>query len=166
MKKDRRLKTKNHQIKVLNLHRAYRVNESLVKKIAVSILRDRIPNNCSELGFIFLDDRKIRALNKKYKCEDRATDVLSFDLSATPVHKAVPLLGEIFISIDKARKNSKIFDTSLEEEFVLYVIHGILHLSGYDDESPKERVRMERKQEEILRNLCRKENLSTVLTRR
>ncbi|MFA6321329.1 MAG: rRNA maturation RNase YbeY [Candidatus Omnitrophota bacterium] len=151
---------------ILNLHRAYKINERLVKRIVTYILRRVFPGGKTELGFIFLTDRKIRTLNKKYKGEDRATDVLSFDLSVREAHSSVPLSGEIYISVDKARKNSKIFNTRFKEEFVLYVIHGILHLVGYDDESPKDRVRMEKKQEEMLKILCRKENLSKVLTRR
>ena len=75
-------------------------------------------------------------------------------------------MGEIFISIDKALANSKIFKTTLEEEFTLYVIHGILHLTGYDDESRTGRVKMEAKQGKILEEICKREDLSKVLTLR
>ena len=153
-------------VNILNLHHAYRVSERLIKKLAYYILKNQLKLPCAELSFVFLTDRKIKALNKRYKNEDRPTDVLSFDLSADRVRRNSPLMGEIIISIDKARKNSKIFATGFEEEFVLYIIHGILHLSGYDDESSKERARMESKQREILKVLCKRENLSKVLTPR
>ncbi|MDD5428559.1 MAG: rRNA maturation RNase YbeY [Candidatus Omnitrophica bacterium] len=154
------------KLRVLNLHPAYRVNERVVKKIALYVLRPFCARGSAEVGFIFLTDRKIRALNKRYKGENRPTDVLSFDLSSGRSRKVHPLLGEIFISIDRARDNAASFDTALEEEFVLYIIHGILHLTGYDDETSKARARMEKAQERILRDLCKRENLSKVLTPR
>ena len=145
------------QVRIINLHKAYKVNEPLVRKIAAYILKCCEKETEAELELVFLDNKQIRPLNKKYKGEDRPTDVLSFDLGG---------MGEIFISIDKALANSKIFKTALEEEFTLYIIHGILHLIGYDDETSRERARMERKQKKILRFLCKRENLSKVLTPR
>ena len=65
-----------------------------------------------------------------------------------------------------ALRNSRVFNMPLEKELVLYVIHGILHLFGYDDEKPKERLRMFRKQDSVLETLCAKISLSKVLTRR
>ena len=151
------------EVKVVNLHRRYKINERLVKKIAASILRHCAVGSNSKLEIVFLTDGAIRLLNKRYKGENRPTDVLSFDLGGG-------LFGtdlfsvEIFISIDTALKNSRLFGTTLPEEVVLYIIHGILHLTGYDDVTRKGRASMEEKQEEVLKRLCRKENLSKVLT--
>ena len=147
-------------VKIVNLHRAYKINGRLVEKIAARILGYCKARRDSGLEIVFLTDSGIRPLNKRYKREDRPTDVLSFGLSERP------LLGDIFISIDRARKNSKIFKSGLEEEVTRYVTHGILHLMGYDDRTGKARARMESKQEEILRKLCKRENLSKVLTPR
>ena len=147
-------------VKVVNLHRAYKVNRRLVERIAARILGYCKAPRDAELEIVFLTDDKIRPLNRRYKREDRPTDVLSFGLNACP------LLGDIFISIDSARKNSKIFKSDFKEEVTRYVIHGILHLMGYDDRTAKARARMERKQEEMLRKICKRENLSKVLTPR
>jgi len=68
--------------------------------------------------------------------------------------------------LDRALENSRIFGTKFEDEVVLYVIHGILHLSGYDDETHDKQRRMSKKQDEILKYLWKKENLSKVLTPR
>ena len=147
--------SKCQSVKVINLHKAYKVNEPLVRKIAARIILYCGKRALTELEFIFLSNRQIRPINKKFKGPDRATDVLSFDLGG---------VGAIFISIDKALTNSKIFKTTFEEEFILYVIHGILHLMGYDDENRKDRVKMEAKQSKILEEICKREVLSKVLT--
>ena len=139
------------------MHNGYRVNTRLVKRIVSHVLKYCKRFGTVELELVFLTNKGIRPLNKRYKNEDRPTDVLSFDLGG---------MGEIFVSIDKALANSKIFKTTLEEEFTLYVIHGILHLAGYDDESRIDRVKMEAKQSKILEEICKREDLSKVLTLR
>lgn len=142
---------------VSNLNKKHRINEKFVKKIVINILKILKKSSSTKLEIVFLNDRAIKPLNKRYKGVDRATDVLSFDLGSC---------GQILISSDMAMKNSRIFNTPLEEELVLYVIHGILHLFGYDDEKPKDRSKMFRKQDSILEILCAKIKLSEVLTRR
>ncbi|MCX5686357.1 MAG: rRNA maturation RNase YbeY [Candidatus Omnitrophica bacterium] len=145
------------KIRILNLHKKYRLNEPLIKKVIRRILKFCGRRKKIELGFVFLGDKAIAAVNKRYKFEGSPTDVLSFDLDAA---------GEIFISLDRALRNSRIFGTKFEDEITLYVIHGILHLSGYDDETPRDKRRMSKKQDEILKYLWKKENLSKVLTPR
>ena len=145
------------RVSVVNLHRGYGVNSSLVKRAVVSALNGCGRRGSSEIEIVFLTDKQIRSLNKRYKGEDSPTDVLSFDLDGT---------AEIFISIDKAGENSKLFKTTPGKEVTLYIIHGILHLAGYDDLTPKDRARMESRQDKILEAICKRENLSKVLTPR
>jgi len=146
----------NASIAVSNLNKKHRINERFVGEIARSVLKALKKEN-RELEIIFLSDKAIKPINEKYRQSDCATDVLSFDLGSC---------GEILISSDTALRNSRVFDTPFEKELVLYVIHGILHLFGYDDEKPKTRSRMLRKQGSILEMLCAKIRLSKVLTRR
>jgi metalloprotein, YbeY/UPF0054 family len=146
----------NSGIAVSNLNKKRKIDERSVANIARAILKI-LKKKKSKLEIIFLSDPAIKIVNKKYKQSNRATDVLSFDLGSC---------GQILISSDMALRNSRAFNTSLEEELVLYVIHGILHLFGYDDESLKERARMFKKQDSILEILCAKIDLSKVLTRR
>ena len=142
---------------VRNINKRYRVNERFIKKVAgEALLFLKKPLRGDKLEVIFLSDASIRPINKRYKGRDRSTDVLSFDLGQ---------LKEILISSDTAWKNSKRFNSSFENELVLYVIHGILHLSGYDDGTIPEKRRMSSKEEKILRRLCKSENLSKVLMR-
>ena len=146
----------NASIAVSNLNKKHRIDEKFVGEIARSVLK-AIKKENTELEIIFLSDAAIKRVNEKYKERNRATDVLSFDLGSCQ---------EILISSDMALRNSRIFNTPLEKELILYVIHGILHLFGYDDEKVMARARMFRKQDSILEMLCAKVRLSKVLTRR
>jgi len=143
-------------IAVSNLNKKHRINERFIEEIARSVLKVLKKQN-TELEIIFLSDAAIKPVNEKYRHSKSSTDVLSFDLGSC---------GQILISSDMALRNSLLFDTPLEKELVLYVVHGILHLFGYDDEKPKAGSRMFRKQDSIMEILCAKISLSKVLTRR
>ncbi|MFA5142939.1 MAG: rRNA maturation RNase YbeY [Candidatus Omnitrophota bacterium] len=153
------------EIEIINLHKRYNLNgaclKSVIKKILQCVNKSR---NMTSLDVVFMDDRAIKVLNKRYKGRNRPTDVLSFEFQDEPAKKA--FAGEVIISVDRARENSKVFGTDFKAELVLYVIHGILHLFGYDDMSEAKRRVMRRKESEILRYLCTRENLSKVLTPR
>ena len=142
---------------VSNLNKRHKLNERLIKEIAAGILKILKLSPNTKLDIVFLSDRAIEPFNRLYKKQNSATDVLSFDLG---------LCGQILISSDMALRNSCTFNTSFESELVLYLIHGILHLFGYDDRRPKEKLRMFKKQDSVLERLCAKIELSKVLTRR
>ncbi|MBI5123805.1 MAG: rRNA maturation RNase YbeY [Candidatus Omnitrophica bacterium] len=153
------------KIKVLNLNESYSLCEDFIKKIVLFVLNFLKKPQEIDLEIIFLDDDSIRRLNKRYKRKDLPTDVLSFKIDRREFG-VDEFLGEILISADRAFHNAKIFESSFERELALYVIHGILHLLGYDDEKNKDRVVMRKIEQEILCHLCGKEDLSKVLTRR
>lgn len=79
----------------------------------------------------FVTDREIRALNRRFKRRDRATDVLSFES------------GDIVVSVDTARRQAREQDHSLRRELVHLALHGLLHLLGRDDDTAARRARME-----------------------
>ena len=90
------------------------------------------------LSIAVVSDRAIRPLNRRYLQHDYATDVLSFLLDSGPGW----LDGEIIVSADTAAAQAPQYGSSAEAELLLYVIHGSLHLVGYDDTTPTERKRM------------------------
>jgi len=107
----------------------------------------------ADLSFVFVTDRTIKALNKKYLQRNHATDVLAFDLSTDELSSKkskASLTGEIIISVEAAVKNAKLYHATLKAEITLYVIHGILHLLGYDDHSSSDIKRMRAKEQELL----------------
>ena len=151
------------KITVSNLNLRRKLNVNFIKKITRMVLRNiKRSRSRIDLDLVFLDDRAIRVFNKAYKGKDRPTDVLSFNINAEEL-KTGRTFGEVLISSDTAFRNSKAFKTNFEEEIALYVIHGILHLFGYEDETAGDRGKMFRLQERVLRALCGKEDLSKVL---
>ena len=118
--------------------------------------------NC-ELNISFMSSQRIRVYNRKYFKKDKATDVIAFPAGESIVsnHEARStkheFLGDIAISTDRAKHNAKIYGTSFLEETVLYVIHGVLHLLGYEDTSLEKRDLMKAKENEIFQRV--KKNL-------
>jgi probable rRNA maturation factor len=102
---------------------------------------------------VFCDNVFIRKLNRKFFKKSNPTDVISF-----PLHDTInpDYLGEIVISAEQAKKICNFYGKRWQEELVLYLIHGVLHLIGYNDINKKERARMERKQEEIFAKLLKR----------
>ena len=98
---------------------------------------------------IFIDDAYIRRLNREYRHLDRATDVLSFkmDDDTTPDQD---LLGEIYISMDRARDQAVRYHVSVDEELQRLIVHGCLHLLGYDHRRTAERRVMRQKEAHYL----------------
>jgi probable rRNA maturation factor len=96
-------------------------------------------------------DPTIHALNRQYRGKDKPTDVLSFPL-ADEIQPT--LLGDVVISVDTAAHQAQRRHHSLSEELQILLIHGILHLLGYDHEvSRSEAIRMHRKEREVMRML-------------
>lgn len=91
-------------------------------------------------------------MNKKYLGRAYATDVLAFDARehAGRAPARATLAGDIIISVDVARTNARLYGVPFTRELALYVIHGILHLLGYDDHTPRDVKRMRRKEQQLL----------------
>ncbi len=104
----------------------------------------------TELSILITSDEEIRELNRLYRNKDKATDVLSF-----PMGEEIggwKLLGDVVISIDTARVQAKELGISLEEEVKRLLIHGIVHLLGYDHELSKEEEKRFREMEEYIQS--------------
>jgi rRNA maturation RNase YbeY len=100
-----------------------------------------------ELSLALVTDPEIQILNRQYRGKDKPTDVLSFPLAdgLQPF-----LLGDVVISVETAARQAQRRGHSLREELQILLVHGILHLLGYDHEiSRSEAIRMRRKEEEV-----------------
>jgi probable rRNA maturation factor len=131
--------------------------------VAETLRRERVVPS-TEISVVLVDDPTIRRLNRRFLKRDRPTDVLSFPLAAArPAAKREPgnaasnhrhrLLGEIVISVDRARQQARAAGHSLRTEVALLAVHGVLHLTGYDDRHPSAAQRMHRREREILHAL-------------
>lgn len=96
-----------------------------------------------EISFALVDNEKIQMLNKRYRQIDRPTDVLSF-----PMDEEV--WGDVIISVEQAKNQACDYGHSLERELGYLAVHGILHLLGYDHNSPGEKEEMRQKEERVL----------------
>ncbi len=107
-----------------------------------------------EVALSFVDDEEIQMLNKQYRAIDQPTDVLSFpmedDFVPMAEEQSVPLLGDIIISVQTAKRQSEEYGHSLLREIGFLFVHGFLHLLGYDHQTDEEEAVMLEKQEEIL----------------
>lgn len=135
-------------IRVAILRRVIPVQETAVIRLARSVLlsEGRLKG---ELSISFVGKPLMRSLNKTYHGRDCLTDVLSFDLS----DGSDIIQADIYVSPDAAVSSSRVFGTSRRAELALYVIHGILHLCGYDDGSAREQKAMRQRETEYLEKL-------------
>ncbi|HTM68697.1 MAG TPA: rRNA maturation RNase YbeY [Candidatus Binatia bacterium] len=101
-----------------------------------------------------VDDRTVRALNRAYRGKDKVTDVLSFaygeGLPASARRQGSGELGDIVISLPQVRRQAKVIGRTIKAEFGLMVVHGSLHLLGYDHESLADETAMFALQQDIL----------------
>jgi probable rRNA maturation factor len=115
------------------------------EKIANAAVRPVYKN--SEVSITLIDDKKIHKLNKEYRGMDKPTNVLSFELGDDI------LLGDIFISLDTVKREAKEAGISVEEHTAHMIVHGMLHLQGFDHITDKEAKIMESKEIKILKKL-------------
>ncbi|HPE14598.1 MAG TPA: rRNA maturation RNase YbeY [Bacilli bacterium] len=102
-------------------------------------------------NIIIVDNAYIKTINKKYRGIDRETDVISFALEDEKNTKSeIRVLGDIYISIEKAQEQSITYEHSLKRELSFLTVHGILHLLGYDHMIKEEEKEMFELQEKIL----------------
>jgi probable rRNA maturation factor len=99
------------------------------------------------ISIAFVDKKTMKSLNKTYRGKDAVTDVLSFTLGSPD------LLGELILSYDQAKIQAKEQKHSVRMELAFLIVHGLLHLHGYDHEQPKDAKRMFPIQERILTTL-------------
>lgn len=101
-------------------------------KIASELL-SALKHSRSELSIALIGDHEMRPLNAKYRKKNRTTDVLSFALEDYP-KAGTEMLGDVVISVEQARRQAKERGTTLKSEMATLLIHGLLHLLGYDHE--------------------------------
>lgn len=98
-----------------------------------------------DIAYIFCDDEKILEVNKEYLQHDYYTDIITFDYCENDV-----ISGDLFISLDTVKSNSKLVGATYEQELYRVIIHGILHLCGIDDKAPGAREIMEAAEDKAL----------------
>lgn len=139
------------KVKVGNLNKKRKINRPLMRKTAISVLAG-LGKKKALIDITFVSDGKIKALNKKYMKRAGATDVISFELK-TDSPKDAGIVGDVYISSDRAFANAKRFKSGFQKELLLCAIHGVLHLLGFGDKTVKERNRIRKLEEAFLNKL-------------
>ena len=137
--------------------------ENLINDVAEGVLEfEEIDEKC-EVNVMFADNEQIRGINREQRDIDRATDVLSFPfldakngditVSDEDFYEGYLSLGDIVISLERAKEQAEEYGHSFEREVGFLMCHSMLHLLGYDHIDEADRVIMRKKEEEILKKL-------------
>lgn len=131
-------------------------SEPLHRAVVASLVHQRVEESY-ELAVVVTDDRALCELNRRHRGIDAPTDVLAFPGGDPGPFVAAPglprHLGDVVISFHRAEAQAAEVGHDVQTELQLLVVHGVLHLLGYDDATPKQRARMWAAQAEILHSL-------------
>jgi probable rRNA maturation factor len=136
------------------------VEKTWLESIARRVLEGENVASSAEMGLLITDSRTVQRLNRIYRGEDKPTDVLAFQMAPDENRESrgsfvsppdgVRHLGEVVISYPQAVKQAQEQGHGVTRELTLLIVHGILHLLGYDHELPEEEQMMRDKENEIL----------------
>lgn len=140
-------------MKVLHLwnrQRTRRVNRRRLRQLLSTALRDQFHCQDYELGVHLVGVREMSRMNQTFLNHPGPTDVITFDYRTS----STELCGEIFVCLEVACAQSGRFRVTWESELLRYIVHGVLHLQGYDDKKAGDRRIMKRRENQILRRLA------------
>ena len=125
-------------------------NRLMEQFFAKTIKTVSVPEGGGRVAVTFVNDREIRKINKKYRKKDKVTDVVSLSYAGCQRFPGDDLLGEIFISVDTAKKQAQEFKRTQNDELLFLFVHGLLHVFGYDHMKKTEREEMFARHGEIM----------------
>ena len=131
-------------VEIADLQKHYEINKSKIKKVVKVVLNKEVKS--AKLSIAFVDNEEIKRLNERFLGFNEVTDVIAFPLN----NKEDFLSGEIVISVETAVEVANRKKSNVEGEIILYLVHGILHLLGYNDNNKKNAKIMHKKESEIL----------------
>jgi rRNA maturation RNase YbeY len=148
-----------------NRQRARRLDLPLARRITTTLLRGLMGLDDSDLGLLLVGAAEMARLNQRFLHQAGSTDVLCFDYRqrpglpgrpgpGCPAEASATLQAEIVVCVDEAAAQARRFRTTWQSELVRYIVHGILHLRGFDDRRPGQRRKMKRAEDRFLRQLA------------
>ena len=132
------------------------VDRRRLRKAALAALAPHTAADQGQVTVVLIGDAEMQDLNRRFRDRDSSTDVLAFEAGIGPGPEpatAPPYLGDVIISHERALEQALELGHPLMRELEILIIHGVLHLLGFDDETPEARDQMWRAQEEVLRRL-------------
>jgi probable rRNA maturation factor len=149
-----------------NRQRTRPVETRRLRRICVTLLKDLLRIRNANLGVILVAAPEMARINRQFLQHHGSTDVITFDyseisnLGPRPFDPGLQLHGELFVCLDEAVLQARRFRTTWQAELVRYLIHGTLHLLGYDDRRAADRRTMKREEDRLLRLLAARFPLS------
>jgi probable rRNA maturation factor len=165
----------SQELHLRNRQRARAVDLRLLRKIAMALLRDLLVLKKVELGIHLVEPAEITRLNESYLAHAGSTDVITFNYLSNDWQAESPAIqqvanlrypsctevhGDIFICVAEAVAQARRFGTTWQAEVVRYLVHGVLHLTGYDDSTRPARRKMKREEDRLLAELVARFALS------
>lgn len=126
------------------------IDQRRIQKLITHIFQSEELPAETILNIVFTDNATIHELNKKFLDRDRPTDVLSFNVHTEYLPSELQILGDVYISVEKAKEQADSFGVTFQDEVERLVVHGILHLIGYEHEDTKQQRKMEGLTEQYL----------------
>ncbi len=145
------------KVEIKNLQ-TEKIDLEAARKIVEFILTNEKTPDDTSLAVSFVDNKTIREYNEKYMNRDNLTDVLSFSMKeGEGIEGDNSYLGDVLVSVEMAFLRAKEFSNEVDRELMLYFIHGILHLLGYEDINTDSALVMREKEEQICIELWNKQ---------
>ena len=124
-------------------------NQESIRGLLEMVLSEN-KHQSADINIIITDDDSLRQMKKEYFNQDVYTDVIAFNIDEDPFE------GELYISYDRVKDNAEKFNDSFEGEFKRILIHGTLHLCGFDDQTKEDKSRMTSMEEDYLKKFSGK----------
>jgi probable rRNA maturation factor len=144
-------------IAIKNLQKTIAVNSRVLLAIRKVIRKtwelEGRKNRSGEITVCLVNNRRMRKLNLQYLGQDKPTDVLAFNLTSKGSKSYAPPVADIIVSTESAISNARIFKTCALYELLLYVVHGLLHVFGYEHKNSRQQKTMQNKAARILKFL-------------
>ena len=132
------------KVDIKDMQKEIKIGRAFLRRVVRETLKRE--GRGGEVSIVLTDNEYIKELNRKYRSVARATDVLAFPMDEE-------ILGDIVISVEKAKQQAPIYRESIENEVARLVIHGVLHLLGYVDSNRAKSKKMHAREEEILKEI-------------
>lgn len=162
----------NRELCLRNRQRVRRINLRQLRKVIAATLREEFGLSAYQLGVHLVAAPEMTRVNERYLRHAGPTDVITFDYlpgapfvdqeSSLPCEYQSPAMlhGEVFVCVEEAVTQARRFRTTWQAEVLRYILHGLLHLRGYDDTRPAAHRAMKRVENRLLRRMARRFALS------
>jgi probable rRNA maturation factor len=144
------------EVLISNRQKQLPINLKFIRSVSEEIMKFEASPENAELSLVFCDDDFIQKLNNDFRGKNEPTDVLSFPIEENAFEQEIRMLGDIVISTETAARQAENLNHPPMLEVVFLLIHGILHLHGYDHKQKLARKKMRDREISIFRHLCEK----------